>query len=293
MGNNVTKTQTTFDTSIIQSTINDVNQQIKQKIDTTASCVAGDVVTIGGDVILKGNCKFTITNLCKSTVTQLADITASQVSQVVDEQSDKLQNNITKQIAQKNEQLNLFQSNVVEDSTKLTNNIKNEIKNSINQNITQLNKTYDKASGVITFETGGNFLCQDDAELTIDNEVFLDLFQQSNTDAIMDTIVSNLQQNDVLDKYDLKVTQTNEGVNLVGLIVAVTILLLVMFLPTAFGSTTPIKVLSPILFLASVAAFIYFYTVTGSEFLAVSSLVIMWGVLVTLITTNSVSSGSK
>jgi len=288
-GKNITTTKTDFDTSIVDKTVNDIKQTVITESNLDAKQQCTERVKFG-DIKLK-DCTLNISNVCKSFANSVMSIDVSQEAVVNEDQEQAIRNDIMKQIAQKNKDLNLFQTNTVNDVTSVTNNIVSIINNKVKQDIETMQNTFVEQDGQLVFNAD-NLECEN-GELNISNEVILDAFTSTDTTAIQNAIIDSTNTTDILDKYKLDVKQTNIGVNLVGVLVVVAIIIaLVMFGPVAFGSTAGITILGPILFIASIALFIYFMFqgLTGYAFISV---IVMWGLLVTLMITGAFNSTSS
>lgn len=282
MGNNITKTKTEFDTSVINQTVTTILNTVLQNDKTRSTCQASEVVKIT-TLDIEGNCNVKFENFCKAYAKTISDLKTTLNVQVTDEQQSDITQDVMKQIAQKNAELNLFQSNAVEDSVEISNTIKNTIENTIKNEIQNIVGTYSEADSTFSFNVD-IFKCKDNSTVTISNKAVAVALSDTITESVMNAIIGNSQLNSVLQKYDLTVKQTNQGINIAILaLVAVFIFLLFTGGSLITKSMDIIKVLSPVLILFSISAVIY-YEHNRNQTMAIGSLLIMWGLIITLLT---------
>ena len=257
MGNNSTKTDTNFDTSVINSSIQSAVN--KASVSTSSGQYQGQniIVDVGGNVDLSGHCSVSLSNDAKMSLLTLSNLSSNLDTNFSAQQKTDIQNSIQKQIEQKNEQLNLFQNNTVEDSTNVSNNVNNSVKQEIDNYVSNIVQSTSVSGQSVTLTINGNLKCSDYSTLNLNNTSDQQSVTNSITNNVVKDISSNEQTTEILDKYKLTVKQTNVGTNVAIVLI---ILLLIVFSPMIFGGSAlkaSLTIILPVVYLILVGGTIF------------------------------------
>lgn len=216
-----------FSTSVINSVskttnIQDViNQTITVRIERGATL----------------NCKdFNINQILDLNVKRVIFMDDTQKNDISNQLINKIESEISRILNQTNEGLNIGQANVSEDVTRLMTNIRNQLDINIKNSIDEYTLDKIDTSQNITFIVSDNSQVNSD-NCNINQNSVIQSITESISKSVQDTIVNNDVANELADKYDLKVTQKNEGLNLNIIVIAAIAIALIMLVMFFSGSS--------------------------------------------------------
>lgn len=249
MGSNLSKTYSNFNTDVINTTINNIINTNYVSQSSEIQGVSSMKITIE-DSKIRADCNFKILNTIENSLKSFAYGISNNLVSISNEDITSIQNDIQKQITQANEKLNLFQSNVVEDTTIISNNIINSITNNIKNKLTTLQKSLEIAQADTDVTIKG---IDCDGNFTIENYISQMMDTKLISEQTVNDIISNQNNTDILNKYKIEISQKNVGIDptIIFAIIAA-IFLIITILPISLGFGSLMKYLFPILFLSSI-----------------------------------------
>ena len=204
LAKNEIQTENSFDTTVINSAVNTFRQDAfvsyKNTIQSTSKINAyfNKVTDCNVNISLSQT-------IYDNAVVGLAQHNLSQVDTSF---STELTQDISKQLQQQNENLGMG-SNVVKDAVTISNFIQNEIYNSFSES---LNVVF--TSEVVSDEEINVYFtdvkCGPDGSININANTIIDESNAIQVDQVLQALVENKTVNNILTKYNLKVSQKNE-----------------------------------------------------------------------------------
>lgn len=207
------------------------------------------------------NCNVSIENISmqSSSTTQAteANLNSNMSSQI----SNSFQSEIDKQINQTNKDLNFMQFNSSDERTAVSQSIQNDINNSISNSSQNISTTTQNGVQTINFTNQGIINCSGCGQQSVKQapsklmttetfptgvsdtgQCMLQLQNSNIQKAVTDqkansaltSIFNNAVVNDLASQYQLAVAQTNTGINIADLIVALMVPIIIALLVAAF-----------------------------------------------------------
>lgn len=275
MGNNVIRASSDFDTTVINSAVNSFTQDAFVSNQSRAEAINSLRVDIDN---FQGNCPIKIfieTSVYNNNAMTLNQINTSSVETTF---STKLTNDISKQFQQQNVNFALG-SNVASDATTVSNFIQNTIRNTFTQSLNAVFNTDSIAQNDVVV-TLTDVVCNNTpdvntGEINITSKLLIDNGNTIQIDQVLDAMVKNTEINEILNKYNLTITQINKNdplfflsIAVAGLILAL-IPLIVKIVEEKSGvsvSVSVIKIFYFALMIASAIAGVYINTQNNINF---------------------------
>ncbi len=202
MGNNIIKAQSSFDTSVINIASNSFAQEATQ--------VASKSVRANNEVIVDANniknCDIRIETITDVNVKGSLLLNLVNTSSVTTEFDTQITNDIAKQFQQQNENFGLGK-NVAEDATKVSNFIQNTVRNTFTQATEQVYQT--DTSVANKTKVSLNDVDCNGGEIIITSTLILNDITTVSADLVLDAMIKSTFITDILNKYNLTITQTN------------------------------------------------------------------------------------
>jgi hypothetical protein len=196
------------------------------------------------------NCNININQVSsqKSSTIQAAESTvnASMTTGI----TNRFESDIDKTINQTNKDLNFQQFNSSDERSSVSQSIRNDITNAISNSSQNISTSYQNSSQIVNFTNEGVINCQgctsptfkrptpppraipivnsfptNNCEISINQSNLQDAAVNQKATAALQSIFDNAVSNDLTSKYKLAVTQTNEGINLLSLLLPFIIIL--------------------------------------------------------------------
>lgn len=220
MGNNTSRTLINdFYNSLFESTVTILTTMVNQTTvdnnilqNITIEIEPGATLKCGGGLV--------ISNEANLKAAAIASLTDDQKDVITNSVTDTLRREIIKTLTQANEDLNLGQSNIVDDENNIYTSIETKIKNSIQTTIENKIAIEGTIEQTIYFKIDSNSLTDIQGDCTISNSAILESTANSITKNIMDILAEDTVTRDIADKYDIEIEQKNVGINLNMAIIA-------------------------------------------------------------------------
>jgi hypothetical protein len=260
MGNNFTKTNTEFNTDVINDTVNSIITKGLNTAQSSLSTVQVNSIKIKGD----NRCGITQSNTGNSSLLLYAKAKQDGNFSITAEQSTAITNSVQKQISQQNQNLNLFQNNTVEDSVKISNTIKNTISSTIDTQISNAVSSFSSTDQGNIIEIDGSNICGPDQILNQSNASDTSSVVTGIVDQTVKAVIKTGQVNDILNNYKLQVTQSNIGIPLnltIVLVVLIIVAGIIIGAPVVAGPvilSTFSKTIFPIIYIISILVSLIF-----------------------------------
>ena len=227
----------------VQSTVNSVMTNIEANLtsdqQTWVSTHQEIDIAITGKIEQGGS--VTATNDGKTFISSLAAIKNDITSTIVNQLTSKLQQTIDDQISQKNSGINIGQFNGSQDNATIMNEIMNAVTTSIATNILNKINVNTDSTQKITFTLIGDIA----GAVVLTNTSLINTMTSSTTDSAMTAMTNNSTLEDTLAKYKLTLSQTNEGLSLGAILMAVLVVVALVFF---LGKDMVKKIMGPLAF---------------------------------------------
>lgn len=231
MGTNVSKSTYENEKQVIQSSVNKVLNKFRVETSQSSGSVNKVIVRPKNVKMKCGSLTASISN--KVNLGALSNLDFQSASQLTGKLSAKVGTDLVKRMVQQNEDLNLGQTNVATDSTKvktlINNSMKNVVKNEISNSMTQsttMKNTVIFEPEFSDFDIAG--------ECSFSVKQVVDMVADNVTTGIMQNIMDNKAVTEIMDRYKLEMDQSNKGVDPFGFIkyiaIAVVSFLVIVFL---------------------------------------------------------------
>ena len=173
--------------------------------------------------------------------------------------TDDIKDDIAKQIEQKNKDLNLGQFNINNDITNLSKNITDIIQKSFTDTMSSIFDTtiYQSERATVNIK---KLDCSTGGGININLDQLNDIISHQVLDSVVTKMSDDKDITSILSKYDLKVSQVNEGINIAQILIALAVLAIVFTIvftlfPVISGSSGLTTYLIPIIYIICSAIF--------------------------------------